>query len=251
MSISIEDIECTQHLLKDRIGYSAIISHSFIHGRNVSKSGEQATSIHYRLLYRQLGSGNGLNELIAIFTNEIKKKKNGLQTRQYRPWPWTEHSGGIPQGEIPFCNFTHPLDANSSKLSSVLQSLMAKWKLITFWLYQILIEPIFKNFPSLLVPISHSQDQFRWGSARDDGKAKGAKLDNVPLPLPQQALYFRKWSLYFKARLSGKLLIGKWLFIPWFSHCGKVLHLASFWKWEFSDLGRPTEANCGISFLRI
>ena len=115
---------------------------------------------------------------------------------------------------------------------------MAKWQLITFWLYQILIQRTFKNFPSLLsnLPLAGPVDKgaLMLGSARDDGKAKGAKLDNVPLPLPQQALYFRKWSLYFKARLSGKLLIGKLFFIPWFSHCGKVLHLASFWKWEFS-----------------
>ena len=182
---------------------------------------------------------------------------------------------------IPFCRVRHPLHASSSKRSSVLQSFMAKWKLITFWLYQILIQPTFKNFPSLLsnLPLAGSVDKgvLRWGSARDDGKAKGAKLDNVPLPLPQQALYFRKWSLYFKARLSGKLLIGKWFFIHWVSHCGKVLHLASFWKWEFSDLGmayaslvprafpsinhflreKPwgrgwayTEAKCGISFPR-
>ena len=58
------------------------------------------------------------------------------------------------------------------------------------------MQPTFKNFPSLLsnLPLAGPVDKgaLMWGSARDDGKAKGAKLDNVPLPLPQQALYFRK-----------------------------------------------------------
>ena len=44
-------------------------------------------------------------------------------------------------------------------------------------------------------------------------------------------------SLCFKLRLSAKLLIWKWLFILMqmrLIFTKKVLHLASFWKWEFS-----------------
>ena len=47
-------------------------------------------------------------------------------------------------------------------------------------------------------------------------------------------------SLCFKTSLSAKPLIWKWLFVlmqiklifPW-----KILHLASFWKWEFLERG--------------
>ena len=156
---------------------------SFIHSREKRfKEREQATSIHHRLLYRELGSGKG-HELIAIFHRWNNKKKwpanASISTLTVNWTCWRYSPGvfprGIPQGEIPFCKGRHPLDANSSKLSSVLQSLMAKWQLITFWLYQILIQPTFKNFPSLLsnLPLAGPVDKgaLRWGSARDDGKA--------------------------------------------------------------------------------
>ena len=47
-------------------------------------------------------------------------------------------------------------------------------------------------------------------------------------------------SLCFKARLSAKPLIRKWVFILMqikLIYTKKVLHLASFWKWEFWKLG--------------
>ena len=51
-------------------------------------------------------------------------------------------------------------------------------------------------------------------------------------------------SLCFKARLGAKPLMWKWFFIlmqkKTFSR--KVLHLASFWKWEFLELGNGSYA---------
>jgi len=144
------------------------------------------------------------------------KKKNGLQRRQYRPWPCTEYAGGIPQGEIPCCNVRHPLDANSSKLSSVLKSLMAKWKLITFWLYQILIQPTFKNFPSLLsnLPLAGPVDKgaLRWGSAKRWREGKGGKIRQRTSPASSTSALFPQMKPLFQSEAKREAIDWKMIF---------------------------------------
>ena len=65
---------------------------------------------------------------------------------------------------------------------------------------------------------------------RKEKKHKSSSFQNRPFPVTP--------SLCFKARLRAKPLIWKGFFILMQKNLTrKVLHLASFWKWDFLELG--------------